>query len=62
MQSVSAIAPESSSIPLPQAMLDRVIIEVFGATKFSKVKAVLDQNKIETLVELACMTVVSLLN
>ena len=55
MHSASLVTPEatSSSPPSPEAMLDKVVMEVVGATKFSKVKAILEENEIETLVELA---------
>ena len=58
MQPTSAVTPEakpfsSSSSPSPEDMLDMVVMEVMGATKYSKVKAILDENEMETLVELA---------
>ena len=54
MQPTVAVTPEAKpSSPSPEDMLDMVVMEIIGTTKYSKVKAILDENEIETLVELA---------
>ena len=53
MQPTTAVTPEATFSSSPEDMLDMVVMEVMGTTKYSKVKAILDENEMETLVELA---------
>ena len=48
----AVITPLSTTIT-SEVMMDRVLVEVFGKTKFNKIKRILDDNEIQDLVELA---------
>ena len=54
IQPTAAVTPEAKPFSSsPEDMLDMVVMEVMGTTKYSKVKAILDENEMQTLVELA---------
>ena len=53
MQPTAAVTPEATFSSSPEDILDMVVMEVMGTTKYSKVKAILDENEMQTLVELA---------
>ena len=45
MQPASMVTPEATlSPPSPEAMLDKVVMEVVGTTKYSKVKAIQEES------------------
>ena len=49
----AAVATPLTTTLSSEAMLDRVVAKLFGRTKFSKIKQILEDNGIEDLVELA---------